>query len=70
MLESFFIELQACSLQVFYKETPTQHKCFPVKFAKVLRTPFLKNICKRLLPEVFYKKAVFKILQYSQDESS
>ena len=47
-----------------------QHKCFPVKFAKLLRTPTLKNICKRLLPEVFYKKAVFEILQYSQDESS
>ena len=47
-----------------------QHKYFPVKFAKLLRTPILKNICKRLLPEVFYKKTVFEILQYSQDESS
>ena len=37
-----------------------QHKCFPVKFAKLLRTPILKNICKRLLLEVFYKKAVLK----------
>ena len=26
-----------------------QHKCFPVKFAKFLRTPILKNICKWLL---------------------
>ena len=26
-----------------------QHRCFPVKFAKVLRTPILKNICERLL---------------------
>ena len=26
-----------------------QHRCFPVRFAKFLRTPFLKNICKRLL---------------------
>ena len=25
------------------------HRCFPVKFAKVLRTPILKNICERLL---------------------
>ena len=26
-----------------------QHRCFPVKFAKLLRTRILKNICKRLL---------------------
>ena len=25
-----------------------QHKCSPVKFAKFLRTPILKNICERL----------------------
>ena len=29
------------------KETPTQ--AFPVKFAKFLRAPIMKNICKRLL---------------------
>ena len=29
------------------KETPK--KCFPVKFAKFLRTPVLKNIFERLL---------------------
>ena len=27
-----------------------QHRSFPVKFAKCLRTPILKNICKQLLP--------------------
>ena len=26
-----------------------QNRCFPVKYAKFLRTPILKNICKRLL---------------------
>ena len=26
-----------------------QRRCFPVKFARFLRTPILKNICKRLL---------------------
>ena len=26
-----------------------QHRCFPVKFPKFLRTPILKNNCKRLL---------------------
>ena len=25
-----------------------QHSCFPVRFAKILRTPNLKNICERL----------------------
>ena len=47
-----------------------QHKCFPVKFAKLLRTPILQNICNRLLLEAFYKKLFLKTLQYSQDESS
>ena len=37
-----------------------QNKCFPMKFGKLLRTPILKNICKRLLLEVVYKKAVLK----------
>ena len=26
-----------------------QHRCFPVKFTKLLRTSYLKNICERLL---------------------
>ena len=26
-----------------------QQRCFPVKFAKFLRKPILKNICERLL---------------------
>ena len=34
-----------------------QHKCFPVKFERLLRTAILKNICKRLLLDLFYKKA-------------
>ena len=37
--------LQAC---IFIKKK-LQHRCFPVKFAKVLRTPILKIICERLL---------------------
>ena len=51
--------LQAFSLQVFFKRR-LQHKYFPVKFAKLLRAPILKNICKRLHLEVSYKKAVLK----------
>ena len=26
-----------------------QHRCFPMKYVKFLRTPILKNICERLL---------------------
>ena len=29
-----------------------QHRCFPVKFAKFLRTPILKNIRDQLIPYV------------------
>ena len=48
VLESLFnnVEgLQACN---FIKKI-FQHWCFPMKFAKFLRTPILKNICERLL---------------------
>ena len=50
-----------CSLKFrkFHRKTPVleslfikkrlQLRCFPVKFAKFLRTPILKNICERLL---------------------
>ena len=37
--------LRACN---FLKKR-LQHWCFPVKFAKILATPILKNICERLL---------------------
>ena len=35
-------------LQIFIKKR-LQYTCFPVKFAKFLRTSTLKNICERLL---------------------
>ena len=37
--------LQSCN----FIKNRLQHRCFPVKFAKFLRTPILKNICKQLL---------------------
>ena len=52
------MKMQAKSLQFFKKRL--QHKCFPMKFAKLIRIPILRNICKRLLLEVFMKKAVPK----------
>ena len=45
VLESLFNAAQACN---FIKKR-LQHRYFPVKFAKFLRTPILKNICERLL---------------------
>ena len=33
-----------------------QHRCFPVNFAKFLRTPILRNICERLLLDVLPKR--------------
>ena len=48
--------LEACK---FYKKR-LHLKCFLVKFLKLLRASILKNICKRLLLEVFYNKAVLK----------
>ena len=44
-LKVFLKGLRACN---FIKKR-LQHRCFPVKFAKFLRIPILKNICKRLL---------------------
>ena len=49
----FWIELQTWrSLNFINKRL--YHKCFPVNIAKILRTPILKNICERLLLNVFY----------------
>ena len=51
MLESLFDEvasLQACN---FIKKR-LQHRFFLVKFAKLLRTPILKSVCKRRLLEL------------------
>ena len=49
----FLIKLQANT-----GEAPTQ--AFPVKFAKYLRTPVLKNICKRLLLPITYSSKFLK----------
>ena len=44
---SFLIKLQARSATVLKKGL--WHRCFPVNFAKFLRTPFLQNTLRRLL---------------------
>ena len=48
MLESLFDKVAVLQLSNVVKER-FQHKCFPVNIAKFLKTPFLKNICERLL---------------------
>ena len=58
MLKPLLNKIAGLELASFYKKR-LQHKCFPVKFAKLLKTPILKNICKRLLREI-YKKAALK----------
>ena len=37
-----------------------QHWCFPMKYAKMLRTPILKNICERLFPLVSPQNSITK----------
>ena len=54
MLESLFDKFEG--LQEFLRK----HGCFPVKFAKFSRAPILKNICERLLLDVFQKIVVQK----------
>ena len=47
MLEFLFIKFVGLQAYNFIKKR-LQHRCFPVKFDKFLRTPILKNICGRL----------------------
>ena len=47
---SFLIKLQARPATLLKKRF--WHRCFPVNFAKFLRTPFLQNTSWRLLPYI------------------
>ena len=57
MLESLFIviKLQVCN---FIKKG-LRHRYLPLNIAKFLRTPILKNICKRLLLKVMITEITF-----------
>ena len=48
MLESLFYKVAGLKAYIFIKKR-LQHRCFAVNIAKFLRTPILKNVCKRLL---------------------
>ena len=54
------IRLQGCNST---KKT-LQHRCFPVNFAKVLRTPILENICQRLLLHIPSLQHNFGVVKY------
>ena len=47
-----------------------QHRCFPVKFAKFLRTPILKNIYERLLFFVHDKVLVIGFYVQIEDNNA
>ena len=61
---SFIVKHLWWSLQVcnFIKKR-LQHKRFPVKFVKYLRTPILKNICERLLLHQSYQTSVMELFR-------
>ena len=44
-------------LNNFFKKR-LQHRCFPVKLAKFLRTPILNNICQRLLLSFLFSSVI------------
>ena len=73
MLYSVHVALFRHSGQKLYKKRPN-HRCFPAKFVRFLRTPILKNICEQLLLKSFSKtvsmsKSLYFITVYS-DRSS
>ena len=63
-----FTEKYLCSR--LFKIKLQAFSCVPMKFPKLLRTLISKNIWKRLLLVVSYKKLFINTLQYSHDKSS
>ena len=51
---SFLKKLQALGL-IFLLKMGLRHRCFPVNFAKLLRTPFLQNTLRPLFPSFVVK---------------
>ena len=52
-----YLDLKACS---FIKKR-LQHRCFPVKFAKILSTPFFAKHIRSLLLEISYELSLYYI---------
>ena len=49
LCQSFFFNKVACLMAATLLKKSLERRCFPVFFAKSLRTPFLQIICGRLL---------------------
>ena len=64
---SFLIKLQTSCLQLYWKKR-LWHRCFPVNFAKFLRTTILQNTSGRLLLDhrFFLSKPVLSLLSLLQ----
>ena len=60
MLESFFNKVAGLQPVSFLKRLPSQ--VISCEVCETFKNTYFKNICKRLLLEVFYKKAVPKNL--------
>ena len=54
------VDLKNLAIFIETAEKRFEHKCFPVKIAKFLRTPILKNIRGQLLLKVLYSIAAMK----------
>ena len=58
-------------LESVFNEKRLQHWCFPLKFAKILRTPILRNSCERLLRFVLPQNAIANSIgEFGLDETS
>ena len=64
LCQSLFFNKVAALASNFIKKKRLWHRCFPVNFTKFLRTPFLQNICGRLLLtfQLNYRKIINIIL--------
>ena len=59
---SFLINMQAWGLATLLKNRKW-HRCFPVNFAKFLRTPILKNISERLVLENNLEMSISSVIK-------
>ena len=60
MLEYLLNKYPGLKARNFIKKR-LQHRCFPVKFARLARTPFLTEHIRWLLPEISYEISLYCI---------
>ena len=64
VLESVFNKVAGLRAYNFIAKK-LQHRCFPVKFAKIFRIPILKNICEQLLLYLHYNSSSISLSSLS-----